>query len=113
MMKILFLISLIALSSCKNSLKDLHDAHQWINDPGQGLIKTKTVGDIKLTVKYLPPNYLAHKEAVDIGIVSPSTVDSLYRDYQNSDAFLLTIASVVDEDSNDPMYKNLEDFPQY
>ncbi len=101
------------LSGCEKRFDNLKSIYQWINDPGNGLVKTKNVEGIKLTVKYLPAEFLALKEAKEESVYNAKTYDSLFNLYKSSHTFLLSIASVENENSNDPMYKDLEDFPEY
>jgi hypothetical protein len=90
----------------------MKSVYGWINDPDNGMVKTKTVEGIKLTVKYLPPEFLALKEAKE-DRAGRQTYDSLLTQYKGSHTFLLSIASSENEVDNDPMYQGLDDYSDY
>jgi hypothetical protein len=100
------------MSGCQRELKDMKAVYGWINAPEHGMVKTKTVEGIKLTVKYLPAEYLALKETKE-DQAGRQTYDSLLKVYKGSHTFLLSIASSEDEVNNDPMYQGLEDYSAY
>jgi len=65
---------------------------KWINDPLHGLVREKYVSGLKITVKYLPPDFLAHKEYQHMDHKSEAAKDSLRVLYSKSKTFLMTIA---------------------
>lgn len=84
---------------------------RWINDPTHGLIAERQVNDLKLTVKYLPPEYLASRESQGL---SQSAKDSLTKIYSESKTFLLTIGpSGKEEKKGDLMFRNISNYQQY
>lgn len=90
------LSSFIALHGCQESIKTIDhvdDLYRWINNPKNGLVKTKSISGIKLSVKYLPAELLACREFKDENNVIASQKDSVLALYKNNLTFLLTIAS--------------------
>lgn len=80
---------LLMLSCTKTSFKSERDFYRWANDSENGLIKKRSANGFELTVKYLPPEYLAYIEA---GKQKRAAVDStLINDFKDSKTFLLTI----------------------
>src|SRR5687767_5887409 len=101
-MKTAFLVLLLlSLSACNKSFDTIKSIYAWINDPDNGLVKTKTVEGILLTIKYLPPELLALKETKD-DKGNRAMYDSLLNEYKKSYTFLLSIASKENKLTNDP-----------
>lgn len=100
------------MTNCQHDLKDMKSVYGWINDPDHGMVKTKTVEGIKITVKYLPAEFLALKEARE-GHADRQTYDSLLKVYTASHTFLLSIASTEKGGEQDPMYQDLENYSEY
>jgi hypothetical protein len=90
------------------------DYFKWINNEDNGLVKSKYVNDVKISVKYLPPAYLAYEELSGNPYASKKVKDSLINYYSKSKAFLLTIGT--DErkvKGMDIMYKDISDYNEY
>src|SRR4051812_46545175 len=104
----LFILACLAIA-CQSEINDMTSLYKWINNPENGLVKTKQVDGIKLTVKYLPAEFLALKETKEEK-GNRKCYDSLLNFYKKSHTFLLSIASKENENTNDPMYKDLNDF---
>ncbi|SNT14378.1 hypothetical protein SAMN05421640_2493 [Ekhidna lutea] len=103
----LFAFSVIALS-CTGRY-DVNDLHVWINDEENGLIKERIIDDLKLTVKYLPPEVLAIKE-LDVEF-EKAAFDSLVQVYSNQESFLISFESRLE--NKDVVYKNVSDKEDY
>ena len=60
MMRWLSVLCFALLFACGSSGKvNSEEAYvKWMNNEKNGLIKTKYIGELKLTVKYLPPDYV-------------------------------------------------------
>lgn len=89
----LFFCVSIALTSCKfrpSELDTYKEYKTWLTDPENGLSKTKYVNGLKLTVKYLPTDYLVYQDLQGEGDIK--VVDSLRNRYKQSHTFLLNIA---------------------
>lgn len=102
----------ITISSCKkNSISNEQDYLQWIN---KHAVKSKTVNGLELSVKYLPPDFLAYKELSEKEY-SRDQVDSLVNYYSNSYSFLLTISPLPAKDGTRPdlLYYNLGSVEEY
>ncbi|PCJ89985.1 MAG: hypothetical protein COA57_00085 [Flavobacteriales bacterium] len=97
--KILAAIWLITLLACNEKLSSEKEMYQWFNEPENGLMKTKAVNGIKLTVKYLPVEYLAYKELNGMDGYDKTVRDSIMDTYDSSYTFLLTIGP--DEESGE------------
>ena len=107
---LILLLSIIALA-CDSDPKDLKSFYKRINDPGNGLVKSRDVEGIKISVKYLPAEFLALKESSEGGM--KGSYDSLYTLYKRNHTFLLSVSYTDEKDINDPMYKDLRDYPEY
>ena len=60
----LILMALVfAASGCgRTGTSDMAEYLQWVNDPAHGLVVSRTVGGLRITVKYLPPEYRVFRE---------------------------------------------------
>lgn len=105
-------MSCLLIVSCQHRFDNMKEVYGWINDPDHGMVKSRTVEGISVTVKYLPAQFLALKETKEER-AGRHTYDSLLRVYENSHTFLLSIASKEDAGQNDPMYKDLGDYSDY
>ncbi len=110
----IILLILLLTSSCKNKgITDMPSFCKWINQSSNGLTQTKNINDLKLAVKYLPPEYLAMKEAVDFNNnASPALYDSLLQLYKKNTTFILTI-SPENSEGGDVMYRDVFDYKEY
>ncbi|MBA3683615.1 MAG: hypothetical protein H0W73_21000 [Bacteroidetes bacterium] len=97
-LNIIFLIlSVTVLINCsdKRSISDLGQLTKYINNADNGLVKEKTIGVITYKLKYLPTEYLVHKQ-LDAGS-NKTIIDSLSKDYKNSITFLFSIGPSDDK----------------
>lgn len=101
---LLFAIAIIH-SGCDNTLNSKQELLQWMSDADHGLVKSKSVNGLKLTAKYLPPEYLTLKE-LNFSEVEKSQYDSIFDHYSSLRTFLLTIGPDGKESSN-VMFHNL------
>ena len=110
----LLLSTTLILSSCHTPIRDKAAFYAWMNDQNNGLITTKTIQDVVLTVKYLPAEYLAFKDLKSIVNPSQKIIDSLVEQYRDSRAFLLTIQPNPDYQANgDILYKGVGSYVEY
>ncbi len=108
------LLGLVILNGCKVRFDTEQAMYHWINDPENGLVKTRNISGLQLTMKYLPPEYLAFKELKQKADISEQVIDSLVNYYQNSFTFLLTIGpSPAHENNVDIMMAGIPDFQAY
>ncbi|MCF6361702.1 MAG: hypothetical protein L3J29_13200 [Cyclobacteriaceae bacterium] len=97
------LLSMSLLTSCSNGISSPNELMHWVNNPDQGLIKTKLINGFKLTVKYLPPQYLAWQD-IKGEQYAKNTYDSILNGYTKFRTFLLTIAPDEEHSQADIMF---------
>ncbi len=110
---LLGLVILLACFSCtsRKEFSSISQYANWLNDPSHGALVEREVNDLKLTVKYLPPEYLAAKDSRGL---SQSGKDSLLKSYSQSKTFLLTISpNGKAEKQGDLMFRNINNYQQY
>jgi hypothetical protein len=115
-LKSLFYILILSLFSCgKKTIKDPQEFMKWINNPENGLVKSKSTIGVKIDLKYLPPSYLAYQEMKDGKNKSAETRDSLISYYSQSITFLMIIGPDEKEKKNtgDIMYRDITKFDDY
>lgn len=86
---------------------------RWLNNPQNGLVRSKTVNGFSLTVKYLPPDYLACRELADGKEYSAAYKDSIRSIYNQGMSFLLRIAPDEESHSSDIMFWNARNYQEY
>lgn len=86
----LLLLCSATLVSCGDS-RTVGEYEAWLNDPEQGVRKSRSIDGLDITLKYIPPELLAYNELrngePDAGI----SMDSLRRQYAGTLNFLMTI----------------------
>lgn len=110
----IFFIGLSSLFSCKKrEVNSVEEYSKWINEPENGLIQTKRIKGLKVSVKYLPNEYLVYKET--IGNDNTETYkDSLKKEYKNSLTFLMIIAPDEEKgNKNDIMTEGINNYQEY
>ncbi|MFN3402660.1 MAG: hypothetical protein ACK40G_01105 [Cytophagaceae bacterium] len=112
-MKHYLLFILILFSSCKSDFTSEKQMHAWINNPENGIIKSKTIGDLSYTIKYLPPEFLAFNELKRSEKTSQAYIDSLILYYNGSLTFLLTIEVKDAPNGNSPLTMNINNYAEY
>jgi len=82
------------LPGCRRAgtITSVADYVAYCNDPANGLVQVQEQDGLKLTVKYLPPAYLAYLELYK-GSASFGALDSLSAQYRQSPTFQLIIES--------------------
>lgn len=105
-----FLLLSLIVQSCEHRPSSLKEYAAYIADPKNGLSKEKKVLDVKISVKFLPPSYLAFREA---GAGREFLKDSLFSLYKDGMAFLITISPIVNTRGNDIMYRGIHDFQEF
>lgn len=81
------------LASCEgDKVLSYEDYHKWLNEPENGLVKERKVNALIFRVKYLPTEYLVHRELRTAEqAYSQAQIDSIYREYENGMHFLFSI----------------------
>lgn len=102
------------LMSCKTSeVSSVEEYNKWMNDPENGLVKTKKIKGLTVSVKYLPAAYLIYKELGEKGY-SEKGSDSLKKAYENALTFLMTIAPDQEKgNKNDIMMEGIVNYKEY
>lgn len=107
-----FFVLLLLLSGCSQGIKTEQDFYKWLNDEHHGLSKVRKAGGIAVSLKYLPAEFIAWKEAQGKGL-SKAQSDSLNKLNQGSLTFLLTIAPENKERGGDVMYYGVSNEQEY
>lgn len=94
---ILLILVASVLFNCSNkrSFNDVTELTKYINNTDNGLFKEKTIGVVNYKLKYLPTEYLVHKQLNTNS--KSSLIDSLNKEYKNSITFLLSIGPSDDQ----------------
>jgi hypothetical protein len=109
-MRLSILILVLLLFGCQKTIKTPDEFFVWLNNPNNGLLKTKVVDGLEFTLKYLPPEYLALKELR--GKYSTKEAQVLKERYEKNFSFLLTIKPVDKEEKN-IMLRGVSDETEY
>lgn len=108
-------IFLVVLSTACNRNAEMESKgyYQYLNDPENGLLKSNETSQYKITLKYLPVDYLVYKDCKDI--ISPTTkdVDSLRNLYKENLSFLLMIEPAGVNKSLDVLKDNTSNYAEY
>src|SRR5258705_9477775 len=91
-------ITITALVGCKKQFTSESEFFKWWNSKSNGLVKEKTVNDFKITVKYVPLEYLLYREQ------KGSNID--YK-YKHSRTFLLTIEPIDKKKDTDLLFQDI------
>jgi hypothetical protein len=94
-----FLICLLTLLvSCqKTVISDRKEYLTYLADPKNGLLTEKVVAGIKMTVKYVPEDYLVYNTVKDLPACSQHDKDSIAGTYHNSLTFMVNIGPAENE----------------
>jgi hypothetical protein len=107
------LLAVCLLPACQPGTKTETAFYQWLHDPSNGLVQTRQIGDLQLSVKYLPAELLAYREHRGTDY-SPQQTDSLRNRYRQSHAFLLTIKPIGPvSEGKDVMYRGVGSYGAY
>lgn len=105
-----YIIFLSIFISCDDEVSSEIDLLDWVNDCDNGLLISKRVYGLKMELKYLPPAYLAYKDAA----VDKSDFDSLFNIYNNSYSFLMTIGPDEEKGADfDIMFADVNNYEEY
>lgn len=92
---------------------------EWINDPANGLVQIKYINDVKVSLQYIPADFLAYQELQrDPNKYSKHIKDSLINYYSRNRSFILTIGPDdrkrnTSEPGNDIMLRDIEDMEDF
>lgn len=93
---------------------NINDLPGWVNNPENGLCKSRSIGGIILNAKLLPADYLVYQETSDVEKANYVIIDSVVAQNKNNLTFLLTIKTDEARMSNqDLMYLGIHDYAEY
>lgn len=102
----------LLLLSCAEKPSNIESYLKWLNKEENGILKSKKINGLIISVKYLPAEYLVYKDMEQE--TGKNIKDSLMKAYSNSKTFLLTIAPDKEkEDQSDVMYKGIKNYKEY
>lgn len=116
------MVKLLALLACGCSGRETSDPaayNRWISDPSHGLVQTRYIHGVKLTLKYLPPEYLAYSDLKRNSLQPAKGIGDSLRDYYSkSVSFMLTLGPDDRKKSegpvnNDIMFLDVTRFEEY
>ncbi len=108
----LFFLGAVLFSCNKKEVSTVGAYSKWINDPANGLTLTRKIHGLKISVKYLPADYLEYKEMQDNS--GENQLDSLKKEYENSLTFLMTIGPDEEKgNKNDIMFDGIKNYKEY
>lgn len=107
---ILFFGALLQACSGKK-VSNAEDYSMYLNNEANGFKKSKKVGDMLISVKYLPVDFLALKDLDSDK--NKKKYDSLINSYKSSTTFLLSFQTIKGQSGEDVMTKGIENFEQY
>lgn len=90
-LRISSIIYLLLLISCSSSIDNEKELLKWLNTPSNGFVKKSSSNGFVLTMKYLPPEYLAFNE-MKKDARGNTDLQEYLESFKNSRTFLLTIA---------------------
>ncbi|MBS1773968.1 MAG: hypothetical protein JST82_14010 [Bacteroidetes bacterium] len=111
MRKLLYIVTIFLLQGCRPSIHSIADFNRFLNDPGNGCVKTKSIAGINISVKYLPASYavLKSQESNVTGSVIASNKDVV--------TFLMTINIAKEQLDKEKhlsvMYSGLDNMSEY
>ncbi len=104
---VIILLMFLLLSGCNKKIEDTSSLLEYINDADNGLLKTKSVNNLEIEVKFLPKQYIEKKEfQISDDETKKSFADSEYI------VFLLSIKP-KDDQNNSVIYDGLTDYQEY
>jgi len=98
--------------SCGTSIKSEKELLKWINNPKNGLVKRSTVNNFTLTMKYMPPAYLAFNEMVKDGHDKPEKFKEYLEIFKRSRTFLMSIENKTGSDASTYDVYTMGDYKQ-
>lgn len=112
---LLLFLGLLLLGGCAKQINTEKELLQWLSDPKNGLIKTKLSGDKSLTVRYMPPYYMAYLELGNCPWKDDRpSFDSLTHFYSRSMNFMLTVKYADDNlSNNDVLLEYVNNYHDY
>jgi hypothetical protein len=114
--KIFFLLLSITTIACRNNNVQSVTVTEYLkmlNNPDNGLVVTKKVNGLNISMKYLPAGYLVYKEQKEQSF-NKAQADSIEKAYANSLTFLLTFSpDETKGNETDVMFDGLKNYKEY
>lgn len=111
---LLFAFLLLLCEGCLSGFASEKQMYSWLNDPDHGLVKTKNINGLNVTVKYMPPDFLAYTEYINAPQGMKQSRDSLLMWYKKNLTFLISIS--LDENNKsslDIMRMGVTNYSEY
>jgi hypothetical protein len=110
MKHVIYFLFVVLLFSCKKQqVNSVSDYSKYINNPDNGLVITRKVNGLQLSVKYLPSEFLEYKDQQ-----GNSSTQSIKNVYQNTLTFLMTIGPDEEKgNKNDIMFNEISSYKEY
>lgn len=89
---LVLVVGSLAFSACGQEPETVAEYEIWMKDPEHGLSQTRTVNDLRITMQYLPPELLMHREQFDSEEKESSDPEKQQDLYKDNLMFLMTIA---------------------
>ena len=107
------LICVLFCFSCSTTVDSEQELLQWLNKKDQGFVKKTKANGFVMTMKYLPPEYLAINEMGKDEENGRQSIEEYLKEFKNSRTFLLTIQH-DDENVDAGTYgvRNLQEYNQ-
>ena len=106
-----FLTLVATCVSCNTTIDSPAELYRWIHDEDNGFVKARSINNIVLVAKYLPPEYLALQELRSEDTLDMERFHELKEEYADSKTFLLTIAPR--DGFGDVMYYGVQNQKEY
>lgn len=114
LIRLLCVVLLVLMSSCKEEIHTLSEFNQYINNPENGYKQIKSVNGVMITVLYTPPEYLALKKMEERKVKSREIYDSLLTENKLSLSFIMAFGPDESKgNSTDIMYDGIANFKEY
>ena len=106
---------LISSLGCAHSVRTQGEYMKWLNDPSNGIVKTKHIGGFDIKVKFLPPSFLLNQDvSKNISGITPKEKDSLLNIYTHSLTFMMTLGpDEADSNTISIMYAGVKTYKDY
>lgn len=108
----LLAVLLLVNAGCNTSVTNIANFNEWLNDPKNGCIVSKTIAGIDVTVKYLPPAYGALR-ALERANDGRSGIDTVMSEQNKTTTFLMSLGvnKEIQEErgKSSIMYEGVED----
>jgi hypothetical protein len=98
-------------SCADKNFEDISEFYRWWNDEENGLVKSRIIHDYRISVKYLPAEYLAYKELN--GYEREMDLGKTIIKYNYSRSFIMTIEPVNERRNRDLLFQDIYSMEQF